>query len=36
VLADLDSPTKASLQKAMQGHMLAEAELVGTYKKAGT
>jgi Raf kinase inhibitor-like YbhB/YbcL family protein len=36
VLADLDSPTKASLQRAMQGHVLAEAELVGTYKKPGT
>lgn len=33
VLADLGGPSKAALQKAMQGHVLAETELVGTYKK---
>jgi Raf kinase inhibitor-like YbhB/YbcL family protein len=29
----LDSPTKAELEKAMQGHVLGKAELVGTYQK---
>ena len=33
VLPDLHSPTKAQLEKAMQGHVLAKAELVGTYQK---
>ena len=28
-------PTKAEVLKALQGHMLAQAELVGTYKKKG-
>ena len=32
-LPDLHSPTKAALEKAMQGHVLGQAELVGTYKK---
>ena len=32
VLPDLKSPTKARLEKAMQGHILAQAELVGTYQ----
>jgi Raf kinase inhibitor-like YbhB/YbcL family protein len=32
-LGDLRSPTKASLEKAMEGHILARAELVGTYEK---
>ena len=27
--------TKAQLEKAMQGHVLAQAELVGTYEKKG-
>ncbi len=31
----LDSPTKAELEKAMAGHILAQTELVGTYKKTG-
>lgn len=35
VLTDLGAPTKAELEKAMQGHVLAEAELVGTYQKKG-
>jgi Raf kinase inhibitor-like YbhB/YbcL family protein len=30
---DLDAPTKAELVKAMEGHVLAQAELVGTYEK---
>ena len=33
VLPDLKSPTKAALEKAMHGHILARAELVGTYQK---
>ena len=33
VLGDLRSPTKAALEKAMAGHVLAEAHLVGTYEK---
>ena len=32
VLPDLGKPTKAALEKAMQGHILAKAELVGTYQ----
>jgi len=32
-LADLKQPTKAALEKAMQGHVLAQATLVGTYQK---
>jgi Raf kinase inhibitor-like YbhB/YbcL family protein len=32
-LAGLRSPTKAELEKAMAGHVLARAELVGTYQK---
>jgi len=33
VLAELRKPTKADLEKAMPGHVLAEAQLVGTYEK---
>ena len=33
VLPDLHQPTKAALEKAMQGHILAQAELIGTYQK---
>ena len=33
VLADLHTPTKAALEKAMHGHVLAEAHLMGTYEK---
>lgn len=33
VLADLDKPTKAQLDHAMKGHVLAQFELIGTYKK---
>jgi Raf kinase inhibitor-like YbhB/YbcL family protein len=32
-LPDLKQPTKAALEKAMQGHVLAQATLVGTYQK---
>ena len=29
----LGTPTKAQLEKAMEGHVLAKAELIGTYQK---
>jgi Raf kinase inhibitor-like YbhB/YbcL family protein len=35
VLPDLLRPTKAKLEKAMEGHILGRAELVGTYEKKG-
>jgi Raf kinase inhibitor-like YbhB/YbcL family protein len=34
VLANLSEPTKAQLLDAMRGHILAEAQLVGTYEAA--
>ena len=33
VLPDLGSPTKAKLEKAIDGHELGKAELMGTYEK---
>ncbi len=33
-LGDLGHPTKAALERAMRGHILAETELVGTYQRA--
>jgi phosphatidylethanolamine-binding protein (PEBP) family uncharacterized protein len=33
VLPDLGRPTKVMLEKAMKGHILGQAELVGTYQK---
>ncbi len=33
VLPDLGKPAKAALEKAMKGHVLAEAQLVGTYQR---
>ncbi len=33
MLPDLKSPDKAGLMEAMRGHVLARAELVGTYQK---
>ncbi len=33
VLPDLNQPTKAQLEQAMQGHVLAQAELIGTYQR---
>ncbi len=33
VLPNLGAPTKAELEHAMQGHVIAQAELVGTYQK---
>lgn len=35
VLPDLGQPTKAQLERAMDGHVLARGELVGTYQKTG-
>ena len=35
VLGDLGRPTKARLEEAMKGHVLARAELMGTYQKRG-
>jgi hypothetical protein len=32
-LPDLRTPTKAALEKAMAGHVLASAELMGTYQR---
>jgi len=32
VIPDLATPTKAALEKAMQGHILARVELIGTYQ----
>jgi Raf kinase inhibitor-like YbhB/YbcL family protein len=34
VLPNLGLPTKAALEAAMAGHVLAQAELVGTYQRA--
>jgi Raf kinase inhibitor-like YbhB/YbcL family protein len=34
VLGDLGSPTKTDVEAAMRGHMLAQAELMGTYQRA--
>lgn len=33
VLPDLKRPTKASLEKAMEGHVLSKVELVGLYQR---
>jgi Raf kinase inhibitor-like YbhB/YbcL family protein len=33
VLPDLEPPSKAALEKAMKGHILAQATLIGTYQK---
>jgi Raf kinase inhibitor-like YbhB/YbcL family protein len=33
VLPDLRQPTKAQLEKAMQGHVLAETHLIGLYQR---
>ena len=35
LLPDLGKPTKAALEKAMSGHILAKAELTGTYQRSG-
>jgi hypothetical protein len=33
LLPDLGEPTKQKLEKAMEGHVLAKAEVIGTYQK---
>lgn len=33
VLENLNKPTKAKVEAAMQGHVIAQAELLGTYQK---
>ena len=33
VLPDLGKPTKAQVEQAMRGHVIAEAQLIGTYQK---
>ena len=35
VLPDLHRPTKPALEAAMRGHVLGQAELMGTYQKKG-
>ncbi len=34
-LTDLREPTKAQLEAAMKGHILGQAEVIGTYQKGG-
>jgi Raf kinase inhibitor-like YbhB/YbcL family protein len=36
VLGDLGTPTKGEVEKAVKGHVLAQAELMGTYQKKGS
>jgi hypothetical protein len=33
-LSDLGTPTKAELEKAMDGYIIGKAELIGTYEKS--
>jgi Raf kinase inhibitor-like YbhB/YbcL family protein len=33
ITLDLRGATKSQIERAMQGHLLASAELIGTYKK---
>jgi len=33
MLAGLDMPTKADVEESMHGHIIAQAQLVGTYQK---
>lgn len=35
MLSGLHTPSKQQVEAAIQGHVIAQAELVGTYKKAG-
>jgi len=35
VIKEMDKPTKAKVETAMSGHIIAETELVGTYDKSG-
>jgi Raf kinase inhibitor-like YbhB/YbcL family protein len=34
LLGDLRAPTKADVERAMKGHVLAEAQIIGTYEQA--
>jgi len=34
-LSELQNPTKSDVERAMQGHILAESRLIGTYQKGG-
>jgi Raf kinase inhibitor-like YbhB/YbcL family protein len=34
LLPDLGRPTKAELERAMEGHILSKAELIGTYRRS--
>jgi len=34
VLPDLERPAKGDLEQAMRGHILEQAELIGTYQKS--
>jgi Raf kinase inhibitor-like YbhB/YbcL family protein len=36
VLLDVSEPSKSELERAMAGHVLASAELVGTYQRVGS
>lgn len=36
LLPDLSTPTKAELEKAMQGHVLEKVEIIGTYERPKT
>ena len=33
MLPDLGKPTKQKLEQAMKGHIVAQAQLIGTYQK---
>jgi hypothetical protein len=35
ILPELDPPDKATLERAMRGHVLGQATLIGTYAKSG-
>lgn len=35
VIKDMDKPTKAKVEAAMDGHIIAKTELLGTYEKSG-
>ncbi|MCK5307888.1 MAG: YbhB/YbcL family Raf kinase inhibitor-like protein, partial [Zetaproteobacteria bacterium] len=35
LLPDLSHPAKVTLEMAMQGHIIASAELIGTYQRSG-
>jgi phosphatidylethanolamine-binding protein (PEBP) family uncharacterized protein len=35
LMPDLKQPDKKALEQAMRGHIVAEAQVVGAYRKAG-